>query len=172
MVDPDKIHRFQKDPHSEFPPGISGRFHRLPEKKRIPPALSGWTEIIRRNPCHPDRIPIRIQLKPLGVGPYVRTVMSDKNRQVTDQSNPFFMHTIFQALPLAEKKKLGETLESKGISVLFLCPSQCGRLAFFEFLRPFGPGFFPKNFTKCGKQSQILEPLRMVLAKFLEILLQ
>ena len=72
-----------------------------------------------------------IQLKPLGVGPYVRTVMSDKNGQVTDQSNPFFMRTIFQALPLAEKKKLGETVESERISVLFLCPSQCGRLAFF-----------------------------------------
>jgi hypothetical protein len=74
-------------------------------------------------------------------------------------------------LPLAEKKKLGETVESVRISVLFLCPSQCGRLVFFEFLRPFGPGFFLENFTLCGKQSKILEPLRMVLPKFLEILL-
>jgi len=146
MVDPDKIHRFQKDPYSEFPPGISGRFHRLPKKKRIPPALSGWTEIIRRNSCHPDRITIRIQFKPLGVGPYVGTFMSDKNRQATNQTYPFFMCTIFQPLPLAEKKKLGKTVESEGISVLFLCPILCGRLAFFEFLRLFGPGFFSENF--------------------------
>ena len=151
MVDPDKIHRFQKDPHSEFPPGISEDSIASQRKSGFP-SVVGWTEIIRRNSSHPDRIPIRIQLKPLGVGPYVRTVMSDKNGQVTDQTNPFFMRTIFQPLPLAEK----ETGRNGGIRKnqrVVPLPKQWEGSR-FEFLRPFGPGFFPENFTSAENRAK------------------
>ena len=80
-----------------------------PREKADSPSVVGWTEIIRRNSCHPDRIPIRIQLKPLGVGPYVRTVVSDKNEARYRSVESFFHVHNFSTYANGGKKKLGET---------------------------------------------------------------
>ena len=160
MVDPDKIHRFQKDPHSEFPqeyPEIpSSRKKRIPQ--RCPVGLK-----------YPEEL-LHLIGFPSGSAQTTRgrsmSALSSATKWAGHRSvESLFMHN-FQALPLA-KKELGETLESERISVLFLAQASAEGS---RFLIP--QAIRSRIFSsRMRKTNKILTTPNGV-GKFLEILLQ
>ena len=93
-----------------------------PAVNRVAPKLTCGREIIRWNTGYHSRISFIIQVEELRMGPYVRAVHRNKNRNITDDLNALFMRIIHQVIPLLEKAELHEFIEVD-FTGIFFCKS-------------------------------------------------
>ena len=110
VVDTQIVGQSQLTADTVDPPFISGRLVVIPVIKRVAPKLSGCTEIIRRNSGYAGRIAFGVKLKQLFICPDVCTVKCNKDRNITDDLNAFFMSLVTQIDPLLLEDKLDKLI--------------------------------------------------------------
>jgi hypothetical protein len=73
--------------------------------------LTSSAEIVRRNACDRGGSGLLIQTKQLRMGPYIGTVVSAVDRDISHDAYPVTLAFIAELLPLTEKFKLSKLVE-------------------------------------------------------------
>ncbi len=69
-------------------------------------------KVIRRHAGHDGRFPFGVEHEKLGVGPDVRGIARDENRNVADDADTAFVGVFLDVLPLAIKEELAELVRA------------------------------------------------------------
>ena len=106
-----------------------------------------------------------IQVKVLRMGPHVRTVMRDVDREVAHHADAFvFLFAIaLQRLPLFEEGELQELLLADLIGQFGLRSFQRSRFAGTQFPSPFGPCNSTEPVFQRTEERVILQPATLSL---------
>ena len=170
MVDADDIVELITSLDAADPPVIAALLHVFPVIERIAPELSRRRERIRRAASHTDRDVLLVELEHLRMGPRVRAVRSDIERDVADDLNALLIGIGLQLRPLLHELELLEAVEIHGLRDHlpeyihgFLVPVAVRSI-------PLAPGLPFMLFLKCHKDAVILEPVRILRDKCLELL--
>ena len=100
--------------HSFDPPAIAVRPQSGPVIKRIAPSLSGFTKSVGRNAGDYLRGQIFLQTEHLGMGPNVRAVVADEDRDITDDSDPAFSAIGSAAHATVQRTRTAESVPHPG----------------------------------------------------------
>src|SRR5262249_49611502 len=141
MIDANGIEQLEHPREPPQPPGKPRLFVSGPIILGMAPHLSLPIEAIGWITRDPSGLTASIQLQELALAPNVGTVVSDKDGQVADQSEPAPVGVFAQRSPLAIKLELNEAMAGHFVSQSLPSRGQSPRLALPDPLLPFGPGF-------------------------------
>ena len=134
----------------------------------ISPELPGRTEIIWRHARNVQRMTPRIQLKILTIGPDIGAVERNVDRNIAKNADPVAMRIATEILPLAKEFKL-PILIRLNFFLQALAPfAQRPRLPRRNLFGPLVPDEFAVPVFVGHEQREIIEPVRVVAAEFLE----
>src|SRR5581483_11516051 len=139
VVDANEVVQPQGGTQPLDPPLKSGLFEQRPIVNGIPPALSGGTEVVRRDAGNLEGDAAFVEKEELRIRPYIGAVMRHIDRHVADDADIAFAPVSTQFLPLLEEYILEEFLGLDGRSQFFpVAPHGVG-LACSNVGVPLGP---------------------------------
>src|SRR5580658_1897074 len=161
VVEPDVIAVSRRPAQSLHPPLITLRLHHIPAVKRIPPALSGLAEEIRRHARNHLGIKILFQPEQFAVHPDVGAVVINKDGEIAHDADRALRTIAPQRLPLLVEGKLQGAANLQFDGQLLARLLYCVRFAMRQSRRPFIPARQFLLGTQRVEQDEIVEPPRV-----------
>ena len=175
MVEAHDVHQVKDGPESLDPPLIPCLFVRAPLVEGISPQLACRRKVIRRNPCYHGWQTVLVQKEKFRIGPCIRAVIGDKDRDIANNGDPLVMSIVTEFVPLPEEQELVERVADNGIGMLGTCLVHSGFFALSNSLIPIAPGAASVGFLDRHEQDVIIQPrgiLRSEFFKFRAVLLR
>src|SRR6266571_5555045 len=110
MVEPDDVVSLQGRTHSLHPPVVSPRFQNVPAIQRIPPALTGFAERVRRHPGNDGGLKIMVEVENIGMRPHIGAVVIHKDSHIPNDADGAGHAIRTQGTPLLKKSELDDAL--------------------------------------------------------------
>ncbi len=158
MVQPHDIAHLQRPAHASHPPVVAGRFARVPAIQWVPPALSGFTEGVRRNARHHRGLQIFVKIEKIGIAPDVGAVIVHKDGNVAHDPDAALRAVEPQRAPLFEKRKLDGALHFQLALVFHAKLVQACRFTSRQLSGPRTPGGTGVDLAHHVKQHKIFQP--------------
>ncbi len=158
MIDAHDVHLAQHGADALQPPSVAGSLVHLPAVKRVTPQLAAGRIIVRRHPGNHSWAAFRVQEEKLRVGPDIRAVMGDEDRDIADDLDLALARSLVHRIPLAEENELAEGMPLDRLGVLAASGSQRLRLAIPKRRLPGHPGRSLMSFFQRHEQGKILQP--------------
>src|SRR4051812_19511430 len=122
--------------HPLHPPVVASVLERFPVVERIAPALARLTESVWRDAGDERGAKIGIQIIEVRVRPHVRTVVANKNGDVTDDLDATLRGRCPDGTPLLGKKELDDAMQLQLFCEFIVRFFEGFGLARCEFARP------------------------------------
>ena len=141
------------------PPLVAGGLEVLPVIQRVAPQLAGRGEIVRRAARHADGMALLVQPEHLGVGPGVRAVHGDINRNVAKELDAQGIDVAAELLPLLIEQILKEFVEADVlVQIAAVGADGIGVAQADALILPLGPGAHAEGLLHRHIQRVVFQP--------------
>ena len=167
MIQADHVHVIQQRAKAVDPPAIPRSLERRPVVHGVAPELPLRAEIVGRHPGDDAWPALGIEHEELRMGPDVRRVRRDEERQIADQPHAPATGVSLEGFPLAVQQELDEARQLDRIRQLLPGPRQGRRSAPDQLRRPLEVGGIVVPLLQRTEQGVVVQPARVGVAELL-----